>query len=152
MSSSNKMVFLDPAVFRRFFNVLVRFSTASASFLHCTPSTFWWMRYRAATTCARYSLVFPQEKMDMFKMVPLGSLIFRVSGTSLVVTKSIGGTYETSGRLLSCPFLHSESISPSGVLRVVLILACCQSVVLSMSLLKEDLGGTHRNQAACVVA
>ncbi len=73
-------------------------------------------------------------------------------GTSLVVTRSIRGAYRMGGRLLSCPFLHSKSFNPSGLLRSVLILACCQSVVPSTSLLKEDLGGTCRNQSAWAVA
>ncbi len=34
---------------------------------------------------------------------------------------------------------------------MVVILVCCQSVVPSMSLLKEDLGRTHRNKTAWVV-
>ncbi len=34
---------------------------------------------------------------------------------------------------------------------MVFILVCCQNVVPSTSLLKEDLGGTHRSQTACVV-
>jgi hypothetical protein len=54
-------------------------------------------------------------------------------------------------RLLSCPFLHSESFSPSGLLRMELVLACCQSVVPRMTLLKEDLGRACRNRTACVV-
>jgi hypothetical protein len=56
------------------------------------------------------------------------------------------------GRLLSCPFLHSESFNPLGLMRTVVILACCLSVVPSTNLLNEFLGGTHRNQVACVVA
>jgi hypothetical protein len=88
----------------------------------------------------------------MLKMVPLGSLIFRLCDASLVVTRSVGGTYRTGGRLLVCPFLHSESFGPLDIMRVVLILACCQSVVLSTRLLNKDLGGACRNPAACVVA
>ncbi len=84
--------------------------------------------------------------------VPLGSLILRLSGISLVVTGSVRGTYGMGGRLLSCLFLHSKSFSPLGLSRLVLILGCCQSVVLSKSLLKEDLGRTHRNWTTCVVA
>ncbi len=55
------------------------------------------------------------------------------------------------GTLLSCPFLHSESLSPLGLLRMVVILVCCPSVVPCMILLKEYLSGTRRNQVACVV-
>jgi hypothetical protein len=150
--SSLETALLDPAVFWRFFNIPSSLSTALASFLHCTSSPFWMMRHRTPTICARYSSVFPQEKMDMLKTVPSGSLILRLSGASLVVTRSIGGTYGMGGRLLSCPFLHSESFSPLGLLRAVLILECCQSVVFSTSLLNKDLGGTCRNLTACVVA
>jgi hypothetical protein len=53
----------------RFSRVPARLSTALASFLHCTMSPFWLMRRKLATTCARYSLVFPWEKMVMLKMV-----------------------------------------------------------------------------------
>jgi hypothetical protein len=90
--------------------------------------------------------------MDMLKTIPLGSFIFRLSGAYLMATKSVGGMYRISGQLLSCPFLHSESFSPLGVLRVVFILACCQSVVLSTSLLSKNLGRTRSNRAAFVVA
>ncbi len=50
------------------------------------------------------------------------------------------------------PFSHSVSFNSSGDLREVLILACCQSPVLSRSFLKEDFGGTHRNPAIGMVA
>jgi hypothetical protein len=56
------------------------------------------------------------------------------------------------GQLLSCPFLYSESFTPLGLLRMVVILVCCQSVIPSMSYLNVDFGGTRRNQAACAVA
>ncbi len=140
--------------FWRFSKVPASLSTALASFLHCTLSLFWLMRCKTARTCARYSSVFPHEKMEMLKMVPLGSLILRLSGASLVVTRSVGRTYGMGGQLLSCSFLHSKSFNPLGllILRMVLILACNQSVVPIMSLLKEDLSGTCRNQSACVVA
>ncbi len=88
----------------------------------------------------------------MLKMDPFGSLIFRLCGSSMVVMRSVGGMYGTGGQLLSCPLSHLESFNLLGSLRVVLILACCQSVVLSTSLLKEDFGRTHRNRADCVVA
>ncbi len=39
----------------------------------------------------------------------------------------------------SCPFLHFVSFNPSGDLREVLILACCQSPAPSRGFLKEDL-------------
>jgi hypothetical protein len=52
------------------------------------------------------------------------------------------------GLLLSCSFLHSAFLNPSRDLRVVLILAYCQSPVPSRSFLKEDFGGTRRNPAA----
>ncbi len=55
------------------------------------------------------------------------------------------------GQLPSCPFLHSESFHPLGLLRMVVILVCCQSVVPSTSLLNVDLGRTHRNQVACMM-
>jgi hypothetical protein len=87
----------------------------------------------------------------MLKTIPSGSLILRLSGASLVVAKSIGGTYGMGGLLLSCSFLHSKFLSPLGLLRVVLILACCQRMVPSTSLLKEDLGGTRMSQSSCVV-
>jgi hypothetical protein len=88
----------------------------------------------------------------MLKMVPSGSLTFRLSKDSLmVVTRSVGGSYGMGGQLLSCSFLHSESFKPLGLLRMVVILACCQSVVSTMSHLNVDLGGTRRNQVACVV-
>ncbi len=103
--------------------------------LVCAMSPFWLMRHRTLTTsCARYSSVFPQEKMDMLKMVPSGSLILRLSGDSLGVTRSFGGRYRMGSWLLSCPFSNSKSFSPSGLLRMVLFLACCQSVVRSRSL------------------
>jgi hypothetical protein len=60
----------------------------------------------------------------------------------------VTGTYEMGSWLLSFPFLHSAFFDPSGDLRVVLILAYCQSPVLSRSFLKKDFGGTHRNPAA----
>ncbi len=113
--------------------------------------SFWLMRCKAVTMCARYSLVFPWEKVDMLKTVPLGSLILRLSDDSLAFARSIGGTYRMGCRLLSCPFLHSKSFSLSGLLRMVVILACCQSVIPSTSLLNIDLGGTHRNQLAWVM-
>ncbi len=81
----------------------------------------------------------------MLKTVPSGNLILSLSDDSLVVTRSIGGIYRMGGQLLSFPFLHSESFGPLGLLKMVVILACCQSVVPSMSLLKVDLGGTRRN-------
>jgi hypothetical protein len=87
----------------------------------------------------------------MLEMVPLGSLILRFSDDSLVVTRYIGGTYWKCGQLLSCPFIHSESFSPLGLLRIVVILACCQSVIPSTRLLNEELGGTCRSPIACVV-
>jgi hypothetical protein len=100
---------------------------------------------------------------NLFLVVPMGvnrhvevglsgSLTLKTWGSSLSVTVSITGTYGMGSRLLSCPFLHSESFNLSGVLRVVLILACCQSPVLHRSFLKEDFGGTHRNPAAWMVA
>ncbi len=46
---------------------------------------------------------------------------------------------------------HYESFSPSGLLRMVLILGYCQSVVPSTSLLKENLGGTRRIWTAWLV-
>ncbi len=152
MSSLDKTVVLDPAAFRSFFNIPASLSTALARFLHCTLSPFLQMGCRIVTTWAGYSSVFPQEEMDMLKTVPLGCLIVRVSCTSLVVTRSVCGTYRTDGWLLSFPFLHSESFSPLGVLRVVLILACCQSVVLSTRFLNKDLSGTCRNPPTCMVA
>ncbi len=152
-TSSDETVPLDPSAFRRSLNVPVSFTIAFPSNLHCKSSLFCMMMCSTATRCARYPLVLPWwELMDMLKTDPPGSLIFRLCGSSLVVTRSVGGTYGTGGQLLSCPFLHSESFNRSGALRVVLILACCQSVVLSMSLLKEDFGGTRRNHTACVVA
>jgi hypothetical protein len=127
-------------------------STVLARFLHCMLSPYWLMRHMIASTCARYSLVLQWEKMDMLKTVPLGSLILRFSDDSLMVTRSVGGIHGMGGRLFSCPFSHSKSFSPLGLLRMVVILVCCQSVVPSTSLLKDDLGGTHRNCVACVVA
>jgi hypothetical protein len=87
----------------------------------------------------------------MLKMVTLGTLILRFSGDSLVVTRSVRKTYGKGGRLLSCPFLHSKSFSPSGLLRMVVILVCCQSVVPSTSFLNVNLGGISRNRVAWVV-
>jgi hypothetical protein len=77
--------------------------------------------------------------MDMLKMVSSRSFIFRLAGASLMVTRFVGGTYGMGDQLLSCPFSHLESFSPSWVLRVVLILVCCQIVVLSTSLANQDL-------------
>ncbi len=54
--------------------------------------------------------------------------------------------------LLSCPFSHSASFNPSGVLRVVLILVWCQSPVLSGRFLKEYFCGTCKNPAAWMMA
>jgi hypothetical protein len=88
---------LGPSSLLEIFNVPASLSTALASFLHFTSSPFWLMRCRTATTCASYSLVYPREKMDMLKTVPSGSLILRVSGASLVFTRSIGGTYGMGG-------------------------------------------------------
>jgi hypothetical protein len=48
----------------------------------------------------------------MVKIVPLGSLIFRLFEDSLVVTRSVEGTYKMGGEMLSCPFLHSEPFKP----------------------------------------
>jgi hypothetical protein len=76
------------------------------------------MRHKTVTMCARYSSVFPQEKINILKMFPLGSIKLRLSGDSLVVTRSIRGTYRVGGQLLSCPFLHSKSFSPLGLLRL----------------------------------
>ncbi len=45
-----------------------------------------------------------------------------------------------------------QSFNPLELLGIVVMLACCQSVVPSMSLLNVDLGGTCRNQVACMVA
>jgi hypothetical protein len=64
----------------------------------------------------------------MLKTEASGSLIFRLCGYYMVVMRSVGGTYGTGGRLLSCPFSHLESFNPLGALRVVLILACCQLI------------------------
>ncbi len=86
------------------------------------------------------------------KTVPSGSLTFILSGDSLVVTKSVGVMYRMGGQLLSCPFFHSESFNSLRMLRMVVILAYCQSVVPSTSLVNVDLGSAHRNQVACVVA
>ncbi len=86
------------------------------------------------------------------KMVPLGSLTFRLSKDSLVVTISLGGTHGVDGWLLSCLFLNSESFKPLGFLKRLVVLACCKSVVPSTSLLKKKNGRTCRNQVACVVA
>ncbi len=80
------------------------------------------------------------------------SLTFKTWGSSLDVTISVSGTYGMGGWLLSCPFLHSEFFNPLRALRVVLILAYCQSPVLSRSFLKEVFGGTRRNPAAWMVA
>ncbi len=110
------------------------------------------MRCRTATTCARYYSVFSWKKMDMLKMVPSGSLILRLSGASLVVTRSVGGRYGTGGWLINCLFAYSKSFNPSALLRGVLVLVCCQSVVLSTSLLIKDLGGACRNLTPCMVA
>jgi hypothetical protein len=57
----------------------------------------------------------------MLKTVPSRGLILRLFGVSLVVARSVGRTYRMGGRLLSCSFSHSESFSPLGLLRVVLI-------------------------------
>jgi hypothetical protein len=47
------------------------------------------------------------------------------------------------------PFLALSILQPVGRLEgVVLILACCQSLVLSWSFLKEDFGSTCKNPAA----
>ncbi len=115
-SSLEETVVLDLAAFWRFFKVVVSLSTALASFLHCTLSPFWLMRPRTATMWARYSLVFPWEKMDMLKMVSLGSLILRLTGASLVVTRSIGRTYWMSGKLLSYHFLALQIFQSLGAL------------------------------------
>ncbi len=80
-----------------------------------------------------------------------GSLTFRLSKDSLVVTRSVGETYWMGGQLLICLFSYSESFKLLGLVRMVVILACCQSVVPSTSLLNVDLGGTSRNQVAYVV-
>ncbi len=101
--------------------------------------------------CARYSSVFPWEKMDMLKTVLLGSLIFRLSGASFVVTWSFGGTYGMDDQLFSCPFLHSESFSPSRLLRTVLIFVCCQSVVPPAQVFWRKIWQTHRSQTACMM-
>jgi hypothetical protein len=105
------------------------------------------MRCRTATTCPSYSLSIPWEMMVIVKTVPSGSLIFRfLDGTiTIVVSRSVGGRYGMGGQLLSWPFSHSASFSPPDFLRMVLILACCQSVVPSMSLLKADLSRTCIN-------
>jgi hypothetical protein len=149
--SSLELAPLGPVGFWRFSRVPASLSTFLASFPHCILHPFWLMRRRTTTTCARYSLVFPWEKMDIVKLVQLESWILRLSGDSLVVTRSVRGMYRMGGRLLSCPFLHFESFSLSRLLRMVLILVCCQSVIPSTSLLKEDLGQACRNQTACVV-
>jgi hypothetical protein len=89
----------------------------------------------------------------MLKMALLRSSTFTLSKDSLVVTRSVGGTYEKmGGQLLSCFFLHLGSFNPLGLLRTIVILACCQSVIPSTSLLSVDLGGTCRNRVACVIA
>jgi hypothetical protein len=85
------------------------------------------------------------------KRVPLGSLILRLSSTSLVVIRSVRRTYRMGSRLLSYPLLYSKSFSPSGLLKMVLILVYCQSVVPSTSLLKEDLARTCGNQSTYMV-
>ncbi len=84
-------------------------------------------------------------------MVPSENFTLILSKDSLVVVRSIGETYGIGGQLLSCPFLHSESLNLLGLLRMVVILMCCQSVIPSMSLLNVDLSRTHRNQVACVL-
>ncbi len=106
------MVVLDPAASWRFFNVPASLSTALTSFLHCTLSHFWLMRRRTVMMWARYSLVFPWEKMDMLKTAPLGRLILRLSCASLVVTRSVGGTYGTGGPLISAlsPLITLETV------------------------------------------
>jgi hypothetical protein len=147
MSSSNQTVSLDPAAFRRSLNVLVSFTTAFSNFLHCMFSTF--------CDCNNVCKVFLGVLMGVDGHVENGTiwkLDLQTCNSSLVVTKSVTGTYGTGVWLLCCLFLHSKSFNPSGALRIELILVCCQSAALSMSLLKEDLGGIHRNTAACVVA
>jgi hypothetical protein len=54
---------LAPTVFWRFSSIPASLSTALASFLHCALSPFQLMRQSTVTTCTRYSLVFPREKM-----------------------------------------------------------------------------------------
>jgi hypothetical protein len=101
---------------------------------------------------AKIFLVSPWEKMDMLKTAPLGRMTFILSQDSLVVTRSVRGAYRIGGQLLSCPFLLSESFNPLGLLWTVVILVCCQIVVPSTSLLNIDLGRTHSNRVACMVA
>jgi hypothetical protein len=142
------LILLGTQTLGLFSRVLANLSTVLASFLHCTSSPFCSMRHRTAATYVRQSLVFHREKM----VIPLGSLTFILSKDSLVVTRSIGGTYRIGEQLLSCPFLHLESSNPLGLLKTVVILACCQIDVPSMSLLNLNLGGTRRDQLACMVA
>ncbi len=90
--------------------------------------------------------------MGILRQVSSGSLTIKTWGSSLEITRSILGTHETDGRLLSCSFLHSEFFKLSGDLRVVLILANFQSPVLSTSLLNKDFGRTCRNPATWIMA
>ncbi len=141
MSTSHKTVSLDPAASRIFFNALDCLTTAFPSFLHFATSPFCLMMRRTA----------PQAKIDMLRQVSSGSLNFKTWGSSLEVTIPVLATYGMGGQLLSCPFLHLELFNLLGVMRVVLILGYCQSLVLTPSFLKEDFGRTRRNPAAWMV-
>jgi hypothetical protein len=90
--------------------------------------------------------------MGILRCDASGSLTLKSWGSSLCVMMPTIGTYGMGGRCDSYPFSHSASFNPSGDLREVLILVCCQSPVPSRSFLKEDFGRTYRNPAAQMVA
>jgi len=72
--------------------------------------------------CWRKSSGDPRAKIPMVKTVPSDNLTLRVSVLSLDGRRSVGGMYGIGGRVPKCPFSHSESFNPLGVLEDVLIL------------------------------
>jgi hypothetical protein len=70
--------------------------------------------------CERYSLVFPREKINTLKMAPSGSLILRLSGNSLVVTRFGRGAYgvRDGWPTAQLPFLALRILQSLGAIAV----------------------------------
>jgi hypothetical protein len=71
-----KTVSQDSEASWRFFNASDRFTTALAKTRHFLGSPFCSMIQRTATMCARYSILFPREKIGTLMWDALGSLTF----------------------------------------------------------------------------
>ncbi len=91
--------------------------------------------------CIKYSLVFPRGVNGHIEVGIVGKLDLQ-DLRFFLGHDDIRLSYIQDGRLVTqLPILHSEFFNPLGDLRVELILAYCQSPVLSTSFLKKTLAG-----------